>query len=120
MREERGDERKKRGQGEKESEKSGVVAGQLQGRPAGETGGAGGSPDDGRRPVSRWRVGPPAPQSGLGKVKQRARGREGEGEECGWGSQDQGVSGPSSSCVWNPRVFADDEQWEKIEKFKTR
>ena len=23
-------------------------------------------------------------------------------------SQAQGVSGPSSSCVWNPRVFADD------------
>ena len=23
----------------------------------------------------------------------------------------QGVSGPSSSCVWNPRVFADDARW---------
>lgn len=64
-----------------------VVAGQLQGRPAGGTGGAGGSPDDGRRPVSRWRVGPPAPQSELGKVKQRARGMEEGGEGCGWGSR---------------------------------
>ena len=25
----------------------------------------------------------------------------------------QGVSGPSSSCVWNPRVFADDARgWQ--------
>ena len=28
-------------------------------------------------------------------------------------SDAQGVSGPSSSCVWNPRVFADDARgWQ--------
>ena len=29
------------------------------------------------------------------------------------GLEHQGVSGPSSSCVWNPRVFADDARgWQ--------
>ena len=29
------------------------------------------------------------------------------------GLRAQGVSGPSSSCVWNPRVFADDARgWQ--------
>ena len=26
----------------------------------------------------------------------------------------QGVSGPSSSCVWNPRVFADANPWQGV------
>ena len=33
----------------------------------------------------------------------------------------QGVSGPSSSCVWNPRVFADDARgWQSMGVFLTQ
>ena len=31
------------------------------------------------------------------------------------GSHSQGVSGPSSSCVWNPRVFADDARADSMD-----
>ena len=30
----------------------------------------------------------------------------------------QGVSGPSSSCVWNPRVFADDARVPAMQEMK--
>lgn len=61
------------------------MAGQLQGRPAGETRGAGGSPDDGRRPRLGG-VGPRRPK--VDRVKQSSgRGKEGGGKGCGWGSR---------------------------------